>query len=172
MNYDERTELVSALQVINRLAAPDKIPKMEFSCKENLDVYLLTSALCRNYWQRSALLGPSFSCEIVWRMLFELFVASRSSSRLSVSDLSVVTETASATTIRWLSMMSANGLINRVPDRRDKRRIWIELTAHGIESVETVVGQLIEGIKVARPIKYGIAASPRWDVTNRNCTAR
>ena len=169
MNYDERTELVSALQVINRLAVPDQIPKVGFSGKDNLDVYLLTSALCRNYWQRSALLGPSLSCEIVWRMLFELFVSARSSSRLSVSDLSVVTETAIATTIRWLGVMSARGLINRVPDRRDKRRIWIELTAHGIEAVEAVVGQLLDGIKVARPIRHGVSASPRWDLADRNC---
>nr|WP_240950357.1 MarR family transcriptional regulator [Novosphingobium sp. ERN07] len=114
--------------------------------KNSIDLGALSKIICDNYWTRSKLAIGFNANEVCWRILFEIFSAQSSGRPISVTDISISSDTPCATTIRWLAIMYDNGVVNRMPDRNDRRRIWIELTEIGMSYVTTVLQDLSKRI--------------------------
>ncbi len=68
-----------------------------------------------------------------WDILLDLFAARFEGTNVSVSSLCIAAAVPATTALRWISAMTANGILLRRHDPKDARRVFIEL------SNETVV---------------------------------
>ncbi len=75
----------------------------------------------------------------VFDMLLEAFIAEEEGQRRSISQLAQAAGVPGTTTLRWLSRMEAEGLVQREADPFDARRVFIRLS----ESARTKMGEVI-----------------------------
>lgn len=71
-----------------------------------------------------------------WDILLDLTVARIDRQDLSVTDVCVAAAVPQTTALRWIGTLEREGLIDRVPDPRDSRRVIIRLSAEGWERME------------------------------------
>lgn len=77
-----------------------------------------------------------------WDMLLDLFAAELEGGRVSVSSLCIAAAVAPTTALRWIGRLAAEGLIERRPDPRDRRRAFIALSAQGSAAMRGYVAAL------------------------------
>jgi DNA-binding MarR family transcriptional regulator len=77
---------------------------------------------------RRSIFGADLFGEASWDMLLELYDAEFSGRRVSVSSLCFASGVPQTTALRWISVLEREGQITRIPDPRDGRRYFIELT--------------------------------------------
>lgn len=66
-----------------------------------------------------------------WRILLALLVADAQGRKVATSDIALLVELPATTGLRHLTALADQGLVERVPDSHDKRRIWLEITRKG-----------------------------------------
>lgn len=77
-----------------------------------------------------------------WDMLLDLFAAEREGARVSVSSLCIAAAVAPTTALRWLNRLIAEGMIERRPDPRDRRRAFVALSAQGSAAMQGYLAAL------------------------------
>lgn len=94
----------------------------------------LIELACRIYDSRRAradfFQGSRFG-EPMWDMLLALFCLPSRHERLTVTGVSLAADIPPTTGLRWTRTMERHGLVERVPDPKDGRRIYLELSARG-----------------------------------------
>ena len=80
---------------------------------------------------RERIVGSDLFADPAWDLLLVLYAASLSQRRVSVSDLSVASLVPATTSLRWLDKLESVGLIERIDDPLDSRRVWVEISAEG-----------------------------------------
>jgi len=103
------------------------------------DALAIARALKQNFAKREELLPILPACNPGWRILLELYIARRERVRVSISDISHLTNLAGATSLRWLKLLDDGGLVTRQPDINDRRRFWLSLTDQGLHTVSQVL---------------------------------
>jgi CheY-like chemotaxis protein/DNA-binding MarR family transcriptional regulator len=81
---------------------------------------------------RSSIFGPAVMPEPAWEMLAELMRARLAGQRLSVTSLALVSSSPMTTALRRIDDLVQGGLVTRVPDPKDRRRAYLELTPTGL----------------------------------------
>lgn len=66
-----------------------------------------------------------------WDILLELYAAELQQAEMSVSAIGVMAGVPATTALRWLSMLTAGGLIRRREDPLDRRRVYVTLSPEG-----------------------------------------
>ena len=80
---------------------------------------------------RDGFFGDGLFEDPAWDMLLDLFAAELEGKRVSISSLCIAAAVAPTTALRWLNRLVAEGLLERRPDPRDKRRAFVALSARG-----------------------------------------
>jgi DNA-binding MarR family transcriptional regulator len=109
----------------------------------------LTVALARRILAmrrlRDRMLGAFFA-EPAWDLLLELYVETHQGQTVTVSQLSLATQSPPTTALRWINTLAKAGLMVRRTDADDARRVLVTLTPRGEEGVrallESVVAEL------------------------------
>ena len=70
-----------------------------------------------------------------WDMLLDLFIALHEGRRVCVSDACIAACVPHSTALRYVSVLERHGLVKRVRDPGDRRRMFLELTSAGTESM-------------------------------------
>jgi DNA-binding MarR family transcriptional regulator len=81
--------------------------------------------------QRGRFFNPRLFADPAWDMLLELYAASLTERRLTVSRLAERSGVPLTTALRWISTLEKEQLIDREDDRFDKRRMFLSLTDKG-----------------------------------------
>lgn len=81
---------------------------------------------------RTSIFGQAVMPEPAWEMLAELMRARLAGQQLSVTSLALASNSPSTTALRRIDDLIQGGLIARVPDPRDRRRTYLELTPTGL----------------------------------------
>jgi CheY-like chemotaxis protein/DNA-binding MarR family transcriptional regulator len=81
---------------------------------------------------KQSIFGTTLMPEPAWEMLTELMRASLGNTRLSVTSLCLSSRSPTTTALRKLEELEDAGLVRRVPDARDGRRSYVELTPDGM----------------------------------------
>lgn len=68
-----------------------------------------------------------------WDVLLDLFIASETGIDLAVSAACIGSASPPTTGLRHIDALQYRGLVERVPDPNDRRRIWLRITARGRE---------------------------------------
>ena len=70
-----------------------------------------------------------------WDMLLDLTAARVEHTRVSVTSLCIASGVPPTTALRWIGQMTAAGLLERVEDETDRRRVFITLTDPAAEAM-------------------------------------
>lgn len=95
--------------------------------------------LIRERRDRDAAFGADLFADPAWDILLDLFAAHQEGKRVSVSSACIAAAVPSTTAMRWLKLMVERGLVRRIEDKRDGRRIFVELTPSAILAMETLL---------------------------------
>src|SRR5690606_8543352 len=70
-----------------------------------------------------------------WDILLDLAVARAEQARVSVTSLCIASGGPPTTALRWIGQMTDAGLLERVKDDSDRRRVFIALTDGAAQAV-------------------------------------
>ncbi|MGR0183058.1 response regulator [Azospirillum aestuarii] len=74
-----------------------------------------------------------------WDMLLDLMINHLQGRRISVSSLCIASGVAQTTALRRITDLHDRGLVRRIADDKDGRRVFIELTDDGVAAMERYV---------------------------------
>ncbi|QCO16490.1 response regulator (plasmid) [Azospirillum brasilense] len=74
-----------------------------------------------------------------WDMLLDLMINHLQGRRISVSSLCIASGVAQTTALRRITDLHERGLVRRIADDKDGRRVFIELTEEGVAAMERYV---------------------------------
>lgn len=101
----------------------------------------------RTRCRANMLFGSRFLSDPRYEMLLELYVAHHEGREVSVSDLALAVDIPSTTGLRKLETLEAEGLVYRLPDRQDRRRIWVKPAPEVMSKFDVLLDQLGEGLR-------------------------
>lgn len=79
-----------------------------------------------------------------WNLLLDLLVSESEGRTLSTSAACLASGVAASTALRYIHLLEDQGLVNRVPDPRDARRMFVRLSPQGRREMIAYL-RLIEG---------------------------
>lgn len=92
------------------------------------------------YWlrrQREQIFGSTeLFGEPAWDILLDLYIAHAQGKMVSVSSACIGSASPATTGLRWLAVLTEQGLIAREADTHDHRRIMVRLTDKGLIAME------------------------------------
>lgn len=88
---------------------------------------------------RDAIFQAGLFSDPAWEMMLDLAVAEASQRPISVTSLCIASGAPTTTALRRIDDLEEAGLVARVPDGRDRRRIIVHLTDAGRERMEAFV---------------------------------
>lgn len=96
---------------------------------------------------RRSLLPEIPGGDTAWDMLLDLALAHLSQRSVTVSALCAGAEASTATALRRIEALEGMGLVERVQDREDRRRIWVRITRKGEAAVQRVGSRLAASLQ-------------------------
>jgi len=93
---------------------------------------------------RDSLFQAGLFSDPAWEMMLDLAVAEASQRPISVTSLCIASGAPTTTALRRIDDLEAAGLVTRVPDACDRRRIIVHLTDLGRERMEAFVRRQAE----------------------------
>lgn len=99
---------------------------------------------------RDAIFQAGLFSDPAWEMMLDLAVAEASNRPISVTSLCIASGAPTTTALRRIDDLKDAGLLDKLPDPRDKRRILVHLTDLGRERMEAFVQRQADrfGIKL------------------------
>lgn len=98
--------------------------------------------------RREELMAPDLFSDPAWDIMLDLYHAHLTGRKQSVSATCVGARVPSATALRYLSRLTDEALVHRVPNREDARRSYVELTYKGID----VMASLLKSTRGVVPV--------------------
>ena len=92
--------------------------------------------------RRAALFDPGLVAEPAWDMLLDLALARLCGERLSVTSVCIGSRAPMTTALRRIDDLVSQGLAARLPDPKDARRRFVELTDEGLERLLRYVSEV------------------------------
>lgn len=105
--------------------------------EEALDAHLLllARAIVGRRSGRAQFLPAEIFGEPAWDMLLDLFIASGNGTSISVSSACIASRAPATTALRWLKRMEELGLVERLNDDHDRRRVFVRITERAKSSL-------------------------------------
>ena len=91
---------------------------------------------------RAALFDQPLFSDPAWDMLLDLTAARAERKRVSVSSLCIASGVPPTTALRWITQMTEAGLLERVEDDTDRRRVFIALSDRAAAAMARYFEQL------------------------------
>jgi hypothetical protein len=91
---------------------------------------------------RSRFFDGELFADPAWDMLLDLTAARVEQVRVSVTSLCIASGVPPTTALRWIGQMSEAGLLERVEDQTDRRRVFITLSDHAAEAMALYFAEL------------------------------
>lgn len=91
----------------------------------------LARSLHRERNRRAEFFPAGLFGEPAWDILLDLFYAAKANELRSIKSACLSSQVPEATALRYIDQLVAHGLVERKPDRRDKRRKYLSLTPLG-----------------------------------------
>lgn len=140
---DEAAHLASALASRSsgskEAAAPPRAGHSK-SPEEVLKLLLETRRIRFRHFAQSSFTDPG------WDILLDLMSARLAKRPVPVSSACLAAGVPATTALRWVDQLSDSGLVRRLPDPTDRRRVLLELTEEGCRRMEVylrAVGRLL-----------------------------
>ena len=80
---------------------------------------------------RARFFAEALFADPAWDILLDLRLAELEGRRVAVSSLCIAAAVPATTALRWIGLMTETGLLTRLPDPRDGRRVFVRLSSQG-----------------------------------------
>lgn len=106
---------------------------------EIADTVLLTNAknLIRERNKRQVYFSNISFSEPSWDIMLDLFVARLSGCSISISSACIASRVPPTTALRYISRLDKDGLVHRVADVFDSRRVYLELSRNAMNAMRS-----------------------------------
>lgn len=94
---------------------------------------------------RNQLFGPGLFADPAWDILLDLMAARVEGRSVAVSSLCIAAAVPATTALRWIRQLTEMGLLHRVADPLDGRRVFIELTKTAVVTLTGYFNTLDRG---------------------------
>ncbi len=91
---------------------------------------------------RDRYFDPGLFADPAWDMLLDLMAARQERVQVAVSSLCIASAVPPTTALRWIRMMTENGLFERVSDPVDGRRVFIRLSDAAADAMMRYLGSV------------------------------
>lgn len=142
MNDIDNAKLHSAIAILRSLVDTRSAPPSAPGEQGRADFVNIARAYRASVEQREKALKNFPPLNPGWRILLELFLSNAETTDIAVSDISLYTNIALTTSLRYLSLLEDGGYIRREPCEMDKRRHFLRLTDNGREVMESFLESL------------------------------
>jgi len=137
--HDLHERLAGLAEEFGRRAAEvaERAPATPKSSEADPDIVLVTRArkLMDHRRLRSRFLPAELFHEPAWDMLLALYVAQHDRRTMNVKTLVSYAEAPATTSQRWIDHLHKLGLIERVTDMVDRRRVEVQLSEAGVAAI-------------------------------------
>jgi DNA-binding MarR family transcriptional regulator len=93
---------------------------------------------------RKTVLGETSAPDPAWNILLDLYVQTSLRRAVPVSSATIAADVAQTTALRWIVVLQDRGMISRSSDPSDRRRSFLELSAHGLHVIESVLDEAVD----------------------------
>ena len=94
--------------------------------------------------RREAILGSNALLgEPAWDILLDLYIARRTDQEVSVSSACIGSAAPATTGLRWLGALQEAGLVVRINDYEDHRRVLVKLSQEGAARMERYFAEVV-----------------------------
>lgn len=139
---DEWGNFAEALAILTaRWAEIRPVPDKQSDGRKARTLANISRSYLRIIYQRER---PVALPEGAWNILLDLFSAAAEGRTVSVSSACIASGGAPTTALRYLRVLEKTGLMMRVPDEKDGRRIYVAITVHGEEVARAFLTRLAE----------------------------
>ena len=94
---------------------------------------------------REELFGPGLFADPAWDILLDLTAARIEGRSVAVSSLCIAAAVPPTTALRWIKQLTEGGMLRRVADPVDGRRVFIELTEHAAAAMMAYFSAISRG---------------------------
>jgi predicted transcriptional regulator len=91
--------------------------------------------------RRNNMFGADLFGEPVWDMLLDLFLSRLENKRICITSLSIASNAPLTTALRYIERMADAGLIEKVDDPSDGRRMMVSLTRDGYRKMHVLLAK-------------------------------
>jgi DNA-binding MarR family transcriptional regulator len=84
-----------------------------------------------------------------WDILLDLYVAGAEGRHISMSSACIAAAVPATTAQRWIRALERAGLVERHPDPRDQRRVYVSLTDHAQARLTSMLHEM--GVVLGQP---------------------
>lgn len=102
----------------------------------------LVRRIIRQRQLRARFFDGELFADPAWDMLLDLTAARVEHTRVSVTSLCIASGVPPTTALRWIGQMTEAGLLERVEDDADRRRVFITLSDHAAEAMARYFAEL------------------------------
>lgn len=103
--------------------------------------------------------------EPAWDILLDLYIAEYSGKRTAVSSACLAARVPSTTALRYIKSLCAKGLTERLPDERDRRRLWLQLSPRALHEMDLYIDRSIDELRaIFKSSQHDASAQPFWDL--------
>ncbi len=95
----------------------------------------LVRRIIRQRNERRRFFDAELFADPAWDVLLDLTAAHAEHTRVSVSSLCIASGVPATTALRWIKQMTETGLLERVEDSNDKRRVFITLSDAAVDAM-------------------------------------
>ena len=86
---------------------------------------------------RAAFFDATLFADPAWDMLLDLAAATRENVKVSTSSLCIAANVPATTALRWISVMSDAGLLEKIEDTTDRRRNFVVLSKKAVDALDS-----------------------------------
>ena len=126
---------------------------------------VLAHIACRKH--RARHFGSAVVGEPAWDMLLELFVSRAQGKRLSTSSLCLASGVPQSTALRVISLLQADGLLQRQQAPDDRRLTVVSITPHGYRKVRAYIVDLLSRDETHMSGRSPMRERRRWNTLAR-----
>ncbi|MDI4665820.1 response regulator [Xanthobacter autotrophicus] len=131
--------ITRAFALVNDEAAADQPPAAGAAPAGHIPRPNYLRALVAARTDREAIFQSGLFSDPAWEMMLDLAMAEASRRPISVTSLCIASGAPTTTALRRIDDLEAAGLVTRVPDVGDRRRILVHLSELGRERMEAFV---------------------------------
>jgi DNA-binding MarR family transcriptional regulator len=95
----------------------------------------LIRRIIRQRQQRERFFNSELLSDPVWDMLLDLAAATAEYRKVSVTSLCIASRVPPSTALRWIGLMAEQGLVLRIEDPLDRRRVFIALSEKAMSDI-------------------------------------
>jgi DNA-binding MarR family transcriptional regulator len=95
----------------------------------------LIRRIIRQRQQRDRFFSGELFSDPVWDMLLDLAAATSEYRKVSVTSLCIASRVPPSTALRWIGLMTEQGLLLRIEDPLDRRRVFIALSEKAMNAI-------------------------------------